>query len=62
VQDRVIAVANDVRSWIANGAAIYICGSINGMAPGVESVLTDILGTGAMERLVMAGRYRRDVY
>jgi sulfite reductase (NADPH) flavoprotein alpha-component len=62
VQDRVTAAAGDVRSWIADGAAIYICGSIDGMAPGVETVLTDILGTGAMERLVMAGRYRRDVY
>jgi sulfite reductase (NADPH) flavoprotein alpha-component len=62
VQDRVTAAGSEVRSWLADGAAIYICGSIDGMAPGVETVLTDILGTGGMERLVMAGRYRRDVY
>jgi sulfite reductase (NADPH) flavoprotein alpha-component len=62
VQDRVIAAASDVRAWIADGAVVYICGSINGMASGIESALTDILGAGVMERLIIEGRYRRDVY
>ena len=44
------------------GAAIYVCGSLQGMAPGVDGVLRDILGSTKVDELVEAGRYRRDVY
>jgi sulfite reductase (NADPH) flavoprotein alpha-component len=44
------------------GAAIYVCGSLAGMAPGVDAVLRATLGDVEVERLREAGRYRRDVY
>jgi sulfite reductase (NADPH) flavoprotein alpha-component len=62
VQDALRAAAPDLRRWIAEGAAIYVCGSLEGMAPGVDAVLQDVLGETAMETLRLQGRYRRDVY
>jgi sulfite reductase (NADPH) flavoprotein alpha-component len=62
VQDRVRQAKNEVRNWISEGAAIYVCGSVDGMAPGVDETLVDILGKEEVERLVDEGRYRRDVY
>lgn len=62
VQDRLRAHADDVRSWVAGGAAIYVCGSLKGMAPRVEAALTEILGRATVERLAATGCYRRDVY
>jgi sulfite reductase (NADPH) flavoprotein alpha-component len=54
--------AAEVAAWIERGAAIYVCGSLQGMAGGVHEALGDILGTAALEQLVADGRYRRDVY
>ncbi|WP_424136063.1 PepSY domain-containing protein [Roseomonas chloroacetimidivorans] len=62
VQDRLREAADSLRDWVAGGAAIYVCGSQEGMAPGVEAVLTEVLGTTALEVLRAEGRYRRDVY
>lgn len=62
VQHRLLERDADVRDWIANGAAVYVCGSLQGMAPSVDAALTHILGTEAMEQLARSGRYRRDVY
>ena len=62
VQDRLREAAEDVRKWLADGAAIYICGSLQGMAAGVDQVLIDMLGAEAVELLIEEGRYRRDVY
>jgi sulfite reductase (NADPH) flavoprotein alpha-component len=62
VQDCVRECADDVRRWVADGAAIYICGSLQGMAPAVDAALTDILGADTLETLATTGRYRRDVY
>ena len=62
VQDRLRERAEVVRDWIAQGAVIYVCGSLQGMAGGVDAALADILGLEARERLVEQGRYRRDVY
>ena len=62
VQDRLLERADTVRDWVARGAAIYVCGSLQGMAPGVDAVLADVLGGDALEALADAGRYRRDVY
>ncbi len=62
VQDRLAEQAETVREWIADGAAIYICGSLEGMAAGVDQTLRQILGGDGVEQLAAAGRYRRDVY
>jgi sulfite reductase (NADPH) flavoprotein alpha-component len=62
VQDRLRANATMLRTWIDAGAAIYVCGSLAGMAPGVEAALVDVLGADSVERLRTDGRYRRDVY
>ncbi|MFC7298162.1 sulfite reductase subunit alpha [Herminiimonas aquatilis] len=62
VQDKLREQAKQVRAWIAAGAAVYVCGSLDGMAGGVEDALTDILGKEIVEQLIAQGRYRRDVY
>ncbi len=54
--------ADDVRAWVDTGAAIYVCGSLQGMAGGVDAALQDILGADRLQALQHAGRYRRDVY
>nr|WP_262381331.1 MULTISPECIES: sulfite reductase flavoprotein subunit alpha [unclassified Pseudomonas] len=62
VQDRLRESADVLRKWLADGAVIYVCGSLQGMAAGVDQALVDILGSEAVERLIEQGRYRRDVY
>lgn len=62
VQDRLREAADELRRWLADGAAIYICGSLNGMAAGVDQTLIDLLGADAVQQLIEQGRYRRDVY
>ncbi|HVK80300.1 MAG TPA: sulfite reductase flavoprotein subunit alpha, partial [Verrucomicrobiae bacterium] len=62
VQHRLAQASGALRLWVDDGAAIYVCGSLAGMAPGVHAVLLDALGAGRIEQLVAAGRYRRDVY
>jgi len=62
VQDRLRESADVLRRWLADGAAIYVCGSLQGMATGVDQVLHEVLGSEAVERLIEQGRYRRDVY
>lgn len=62
VQQRLAEAADELRQWVAQGAAIYVCGSLAGMAPGVDAVLREALGGEQLEQLRMSGRYRRDVY
>lgn len=62
VQDRLRSAAADVRAWIADGAAVYVCGSLAGMASDVEAALVEIIGRPGVEQLIESGRYRRDVY
>jgi sulfite reductase (NADPH) flavoprotein alpha-component len=62
VQDVLRAQAESVRLWIEHGAAIYVCGSLQGMAGGVHEALREILGGEQLEQLAAEGRYRRDVY
>ena len=62
VQQRLAAAASTLRDWLEAGAAIYVCGSLEGMAPGVHAVFVDVLGKETVEGLLAAGRYRRDVY
>ena len=54
--------ADELREWIARGAAVYVCGSLQGMAGGVHEALGAVLGAEALDELTAQGRYRRDVY
>ena len=62
VQDRLVEAAAVLREWVEQGAAIYVCGSLQGMAQGVDDALHAVLGAQQVEQLVHSGRYRRDVY
>lgn len=62
VQHRLAEQADRLRATVALGGAIYVCGSLDGMAGGVEAVLRATLGDGLLEALRAEGRYRRDVY
>jgi sulfite reductase (NADPH) flavoprotein alpha-component len=62
VQDLLPTRAERLRAWVEQGAAIYVCGSLEGMAAGVDQALATLLGRPALERLAAEGRYRRDVY
>ncbi|SOQ06409.1 iron-uptake factor [Pseudomonas syringae pv. persicae] len=62
VQDRLREAAAELRVWLDDGAAIYICGSLLGMAAGVDQVLHEVLGAAVVSELIEQGRYRRDVY
>ena len=62
VQDLRRSHAEEVRQWVERGAAIYVCGSLNGMGQGVHLTLQAILGEAKVAELLGSGRYRRDVY
>ncbi|MCF7535351.1 PepSY domain-containing protein [Pseudomonas petrae] len=62
VQDRLREAADELRRWLAEGAVIYICGSLEGMAAVVDATLNALLGEDAVRELIEQGRYRRDVY
>ncbi|WEH99126.1 sulfite reductase flavoprotein subunit alpha [Acinetobacter soli] len=62
VQDILRDQAQILKQWIDADAVIYVCGSIEGMASGVDQALTDILGEIQLDALRAQGRYRRDVY
>ncbi len=62
VQDRLRESADVLKQWLTDGAVIYICGSLQGMASGVDHALNEMLGIEEVDRLIEQGRYRRDVY
>lgn len=62
VQDVLLQQGDTLRRWIDEGACVYVCGSLQGMAGGVDAALKGILGEEIVERLIEDGRYRRDVY
>jgi sulfite reductase (NADPH) flavoprotein alpha-component len=62
VQDVLRDRADRLREWVERGAAIYVCGSLQGMAGGVHEALQAILGSAQLDALAHDGRYRRDVY
>lgn len=62
VQDVLNSVSVELTQWVEAGAAIYVCGSANGMAPEVHCTLLAILGEDGLAALQASGRYRRDVY
>ncbi|MFK7335491.1 PepSY domain-containing protein [Acinetobacter baumannii] len=62
VQDIIRQNAAELVNWIEHGAVLYVCGSIDGMASGVDQALIHILGEEQVDELRQQGRYRRDVY
>ncbi|HEY0332495.1 MAG TPA: sulfite reductase flavoprotein subunit alpha [Stenotrophomonas sp.] len=62
VQDALLMAAPLLRRWVEDGASIYVCGSLQGMAPAVDAVIEETLGSAMREALLASGRYRRDVY
>ncbi|ETQ98849.1 TPA: PepSY domain-containing protein [Acinetobacter baumannii] len=62
VQDIIRQNAAELVNWIERGAVLYVCGSIDGMASGVDQALIHILGEEQVDELRQQGRYRRDVY
>lgn len=69
VQHALWEARGDLASWVADGAALYVCGDANGMARDVHEVLGRVLqaetgrdGLAALDALRREGRYLRDVY
>ncbi len=62
VQHKLLQASATVCEWLHKGAGIYVCGSRDGMEPGVRSALEEIVGADEVLRLIEAGLYRRDVY
>ncbi|WP_333908900.1 sulfite reductase flavoprotein subunit alpha [Acidovorax sp. NCPPB 4044] len=62
VQEALRAALPELQEWLNEGAVLFVCGSAEGMAAGVDRVLLDMLGDEGTEKLIAEGRYRRDVY
>lgn len=62
VQDALRAAAPELHDWLADGAAIYLCGSLEGMGRDVDRCLRELLGSEQLTLLSESGRYRRDLY
>lgn len=62
VQDLLLPNAQELQSWVAQGAAIFVCGSLHGMAQAVDTALCAILGAEQLESMADERRYCRDVY
>lgn len=62
VQDCVAAQAEEIRAWVDEGAAIFVCGSLRGMSEGVDAALQEAVGAERLGDLREARRYCRDVY
>lgn len=52
----------DIVAWVEQGAAILVCGSLQGMAEDVHQTLSNMLGLDKLEQMAEAGLYKRDVY
>ena len=71
VQDRMREVGRDLWSWLADGAALYVCGAIT-MGKDVERALLDVIAAHGVRTpdqaaafladLKQNGRYHTDVY
>lgn len=62
VQALISEHAAELSAWVDRGAAILVCGSLEGMSKGVHEALEAVLGAEALMSLTETGRYRRDVY
>ncbi len=71
VQDRMREVGRDLWAWLADGAAVYVCGAI-AMGKDVERALLDVIAAHGVRTpdqaaafladLKQNGRYHTDVY
>jgi sulfite reductase (NADPH) flavoprotein alpha-component len=62
VQSIITEQADTLKDWLARGATIMVCGSLEGMSKGVHEALEAVIGAEALLGLTETGRYRRDVY
>lgn len=62
VQDCLTQKSEQLKTWIEQGARVYVCGSLKGMAQGVDQTLLNILGEDSLNELRRQQRYLRDVY
>lgn len=62
VQDLLQSNAAELQRWVAEGAAIFVCGSLQGMAQAVDDTLRNIIGAEQLELMADTRRYCRDVY
>lgn len=62
VQHLLRDAASDLREWLAAGASLLVCGSLQGMGKEVDALLHGLLGDSEVQRLRESGRYLRDVY
>lgn len=62
VQHLLVQHAAEVQAWVQRGAAIYVCGSRQGMGEGVHQALQRILGDAQLQALQRERRYCRDLY
>lgn len=63
VQHLLHEAGRELQRWVRRqDAAIYVCGSLHGMAGAVDQALRELLGSDALDALADEGRYRRDVY
>ena len=62
VQALIAEHAVELAAWVSRGAAILVCGSLEGMSRGVHEALEAALGAETLLSLTERGRYRRDVY
>lgn len=62
VQDLLLPNAAELQHWVAEGAAIFVCGSLQGMAQAVDDALRNIIGAEQLELMADERRYCRDVY
>ncbi len=62
VQHLVADAGQEMLEWADRGAAIYVCGSLAGMASAVDVALHAILGDARLEEMAEQGKYCRDIY
>ncbi|WP_421682443.1 sulfite reductase flavoprotein subunit alpha [Stutzerimonas urumqiensis] len=62
VQHALAEQADALRAWLDDGAAIYVCGGLEGMGRAVHRTLLDVLGESRVGTLIEHGRYCRDLY
>lgn len=62
VQDFLRRHRDEVADWLGGDGVVHVCGSLAGMAGGVDAALREMLGADGLETLAGQGRYRRDVY
>lgn len=62
VQDLLLPNSIEIHRWVEQGAAIFVCGNLHGMAHAVDEFLGQIIGKDELENMADTRRYCRDVY